>query len=315
MGIAMQGDVMAVACHDQIMILKADPKLANSYPTKSYVYDNVYLPRQSYYTGPVDVHDIHYGNDGHLYGVNTLFSTICRFDQIESFTPIWKPSIIDSLKPIDACHLNGLAMKDGRPTYVSALGYSNEPQGWRHQFPSSGVIIDVDSNEIIASDLMMPHTPRWYDDKLYALCSASEQLVTVDLQSGQTTDVCHIPGFVRGMSRIEDYVFVASSKLRKNSSVFRDLSIADRSNQAAITAVHLPTGTKVAHLSYLSSVDEIYDVQIVTDFRRLNILNRTHEPARQSISTRGFSSWPMQRQTDDQHISVITSKKHHLPTN
>ena len=135
------------------------------------------------------------------------------------------------------------------------------------------------------------------------LCSAAEKLIHVDPKNGKITDICHVPGFVRGMAKIEDYVFVASSKLRKNASIFRDLPIVNHANTASITAIHLPTGSKVAQLQYNTSVDEIYDIQILPGCKRPNILSNMSDQVHQAISTDTISFW----QTSDISNPALTS--------
>ena len=40
-------------------------------------------------------------------------------------------------------------MVDGRPRYVTALGKTDEPAGWRADKARGGVLIDVQSGEIV----------------------------------------------------------------------------------------------------------------------------------------------------------------------
>ena len=49
-------------------------------------------------------------------------------------------------------HLNGLAMIDGRPRYVTAHADTDSAQGWRDHKAGGGVLIDVESGETIISD-------------------------------------------------------------------------------------------------------------------------------------------------------------------
>ena len=55
-----------------------------------------------------------------LWIVNTLFSCLCTLRPEYSFVPRWKPPFISALAAEDRCHLNGLAVADGRPRYVTA---------------------------------------------------------------------------------------------------------------------------------------------------------------------------------------------------
>jgi uncharacterized protein (TIGR03032 family) len=272
MGIAVEGNKMAVATKDEVVLLKNSPELAIAYPTKPNVYDSIWLPRATYYTGQVDVHDLHFGTAG-LWAVNTSFSCLCTIDAEYSFIPKWKPSFISELVSEDRCHLNGLAMQNGEPIFATALGTGNEFQSWRNNITKGGAVFHVPSGEIIARDLAMPHSPRIYENELFLLLSAKEELICLDINTGKYETIAKIPGFVRGMAQVEDYVFITTSRLRKNSTTFKELSLSKSADVAGITVVHLPSGAIVAQFTYLTTVDEIYDIQILPQTLRPNILN------------------------------------------
>lgn len=290
MGMALKDNRMAIATKSEVIVLQNSRALAAAYPNKPNTYDTLFLPQATYYTGQVDIHDLHWGKQ-QLWAVNTSFSCLSTIDHKYSFTPQWKPNFISTLASEDRCHLNGLAMKNGRPQYVSALGTGDTTQSWRENITKGGVLMDVPSNEIIAEGLAMPHTPRLWNDELYVLLSAAEQLVKVDVESGTYETVAHIGGFVRGMAKYGDFVFVCTSKLRKNSSTFKHLDIADKANQAGITVVHLPTGSKVAQLTFQMSVDEIYDIQILPNCIRPNILNTYTDTHTDALSLPKATYW------------------------
>ena len=63
--------------------------------------------------------------------------------------PRWRPPFVTALEPTDRCHLNGLGMVDGRPRYVTALGETDAPAGWRANKARGGILMDVDSGEVI----------------------------------------------------------------------------------------------------------------------------------------------------------------------
>ena len=54
-------------------------------------------------------------------------------------------------------------LKDGRPAYVTAVSESDVVDGWRDHRAGGGIVIDVNSNEIVARGLSMPHSPRWHE--------------------------------------------------------------------------------------------------------------------------------------------------------
>ncbi len=272
MGISFHEDKMLVATKSEVILLKDSPELAKHYPRNPQTYDALYMPRATYYTGVVDIHDIDFGRDG-VYGVNTSFSCLCKIDPEYSFTPIWKPPFISNLVSEDRCHLNGMAMVDGIPRYVTAFSTGDSPQSWRPTVTVSGILMDVRTNEIVAERLKMPHSPRIFDGELYMLFSATGELVRVNLQDGSYEVVYRHKGFVRGLAKYGEYVFIGLSKLRKNSSTFAKLPVAEMANYAGIAIVHLPTGAFVGELRYQSSVDEIYDVQVLPGKKRPGIVN------------------------------------------
>lgn len=77
-----------------------------------------------------------------------------------SFVPLWKPPFISKLAAEDRCHLNGLALERGQAKYVTAVSQSDVADGWRDRRHDGGCVIDVPSNDVIASGLSMPHSPR-----------------------------------------------------------------------------------------------------------------------------------------------------------
>ena len=133
--------------------------------------------------------------------------------------------------------------------------------------------MDIESNEIILSELPVPHTPRIYDDGIWMLLSATGELVKVDTVSGKYEVITPLSGFARGMDRIGDYLFIATSKLRPNSSLFREAPVAKRSVVCGITVVYIPTGSVCGQITYLTSVEELYDLLILEGNRRPNVLN------------------------------------------
>ncbi|MBK6619992.1 MAG: TIGR03032 family protein [Saprospirales bacterium] len=300
MGIALDGEKMAIATMEEVLVLVNSKELALYYPKQPNTYDALYMPRATYYTGQVDIHDLDYGEGG-LYAVNTSFSCLIKIDDNYSFTPIWKPPFISKLVSEDRCHLNGMALENGKPRYVTAFGTGDSPQAWREVVTTGGILMDINSNEFIARELPMPHSPRMFDGQLYLLLSATGELVRLDLKSGKYDVVCKIEGFVRGLARCGDYAFIGLSRLRKNSSTFAKLKIADVANQAGIAVVHLPTGAFAGEIKYHMSVDEIYDVQVLPGMLRPGILNTDKPEFRMGLSTPGATYWsrPDAAETND----------------
>lgn len=266
MGVAIRPDKLAVGSPDQVWYLSAAPEIAPSLPPAGQ-FDACYLTRASHLTGAIDGHEMAWvGSE--LWVVNTLFSCLCSLDERHSFVPRWRPKFISGLAAEDRCHLNGLAVVDGRPRYVTALGETNTDHGWRPGKATGGVIIDIESQAVVTRGLAMAHSPRVHDGRLWVLDSGLGALATVDRQTGQRTVVTQLPGYCRGLSCCGQYAFVGLSKIRETST-FGGLPIAERRAdlKCGVAVVDLITGNAVAALQFVKGVDELFDVQVLPETR------------------------------------------------
>lgn len=272
MGIALKGNMMALAGALGVTVFRTDENLAKTYPERPETYDAFYFPTTQFRTDYVDIHDIAFTNQG-LVGVNTSFSCLAKLDGEYSFHPIWKPTFIHEFVPQDLCHLNGMAVDEkGDIRYVTAFGATTSKEGWREKKLTSGILIDVCTNEIVLDGLPMPHSPRIYNGDVYLLLSAEEKLVKANLQDHTYQEIATVDGFIRGLSFREHYAFIGVSTLRKTHT-FSDLDLVDKEIKAGVVIVDLNTGKTVGEIKYDNSVEELYDVHILQGFQRANILN------------------------------------------
>ena len=294
MGLAVDGNKMAVATKNEVVMLAHDRSLGSAYPNKPGVYDTLFMPRQTFYTGAIAMHDMAFV-EPYIIGVNTLFSCLCMVDGDYSFKPIWKPPFITELASEDRCHLNGLAVDNGAPRYVTALGTTDTPQGWRDNKLNGGMLMDVESSEAIFSDLPMPHSPRIYDGDLYMLLSATSEVVKVDAKAGTYDVIQKLPGFTRGLARYGDYLFVGLSKLR-STHTFGDLELAGKSDViCGIAVLHLATGALVGQMEFIRTCEEIYDVQVLPGLIRPGIIGPDSDIRKQGLSLPDTSFWSVEK--------------------
>jgi uncharacterized protein (TIGR03032 family) len=205
------------------------------------------------------------GGDGdELWLVNTAFGCLCTLDAQHSFVPRWRPPFLTALAADDRCHLNGVAMADGAPKYVTALAETDTPQGWRADKVKSGCLIDVVSGQTVARGFAMPHSPRVHGGRVWMLHSGAGQLVLVDPASGKAQTVTELPGYTRGLALYDRFAFVGLSKIRETST-FGGMPIAERRPElkCGVGVVDLGTGRLLAHLEFMTGVEEIFDVQVV----------------------------------------------------
>lgn len=265
MGVAVSGSRLAVGTGDAIHSYSNVPGLSRTLQPAGK-HDQVFAPRGVVYTGDVAMHEMEYGTaDGAegLWFVNTKFSCLCKQDINYSFEPVWQPEWITELAAEDRCHLNGLAMVDGRPKYVTALSQTDTAGGWRELKGIAGVIIDIETNQLITKGLAMPHSPRWYQNRLWVLESGKGTLATVDIDTGVVKTVATLPGFTRGLAFAGQFAFIGLSQVR--DSVFKDLPVTKTRDErnAGVWVVNINTGQIVGFIKFEGVIQEIFDVKLL----------------------------------------------------
>lgn len=225
--------------------------------------DACYLPRKNHVTGAIDIHEMGYDKYDKLWFINTKMSCLATLDNDHSFKPEWRPPFISAYDLTDRCHLNGLGFRDGIPRYVSMLGASDEPGGWRKNKISGGQIMDIITDDVLVDGLCMPHSPRWYKNALWFLSSGSGQLMR--MEKGKAPEVvAELPGFTRGLDFIERYAIIGLSQIRE-SSTFAGLPLTKRveERQSGVWVVDTQSGQIVAFLVFTGNVQEVFEIKVL----------------------------------------------------
>lgn len=236
--------------------------------------DAYYAPRMSYFTGDLDIHDVALDKDGSPVFINTLFNCLAKPSAEHSFEPIWQPPFISKLVAEDRCHLNGLALRDGVPRYVTMISQTDVYEGWRGQRESGGVVMDISNNEVVCDGLSMPHSPRWHDGKLWLHNSGTGDFGYVDMEKETFVPLAFCPGYLRGLDFIGDHAVVGLSKPRDENKTFTGLALDGRLKEKGIEPrsglyfIDLKTGTITHSLVFEGIVDELYDVAVLNGVRK-----------------------------------------------
>jgi uncharacterized protein (TIGR03032 family) len=271
MGIAVASDRVAVAGRDQIWLLPEHSELAAAIEPAGR-HDRCWLARSSIVTGDIRCHEIAWGVDERgepeLWLVNTLFSCLAGLDPRYSFVPRWRPRFVSELAAQDRCHLNGLAMRDGKPAFVTVMAPSDSPAGWRKAPNAHGAVLEVVSSDVVTTGLAMPHSPRWHAGTLFVLHSGFGRLETVDSATGHRDEVGLVPGYARGLAFHQQFAFVGLSRIRE-TAIFGDVPIAAYHDRlkCGVGVIDINTGTTVATLEFTTAVEEIFDIQIASGAR------------------------------------------------
>lgn len=233
-------------------------------------FDACYVPRTVHITGTLDAHDVGLDDEGQPVFVNTRFNCLARTSKRHSFEVIWKPPFITDIVDEDRCHLNGLAMENGKPRYVTAISRSNTIDGWRDRRSNGGVVIDVQSNEIVCTGLSMPHSPRLHNGQLWLHNSGTGQLGVVEFDTagkGSFVPKVFCPGFLRGLAFHGNFAFVGLSKPRykrfEGLALDQKLKDADAEPWCGVQIIDLTSNSCVDWFRIDGTIGEVYDLEVL----------------------------------------------------
>ena len=282
MGLGVSADGSSLVLATQFQIHRFD----NILPAGQFSpdgFDAIYAPHAGWVTGDVDAHDVGFASDGRPLFVNTKFSCLAAVSDSHSFRPIWTPPFVSRLAPEDRCHLNGLALEEGRPRYVTAVSRSDASDGWRDRRADGGVVIDVERNEIVAEGLSMPHSPRLYDGRLWLLNSGAGEFGFIDPQSGRFEALAFCPGYARGLAFVGRHAVIGLSMPRESrtfSGLPLDAALQARSTdpRSGLAIIDLDNGDMTGWVRIEGIVRELYDVAVLPGVRRPSLIGfRTDE--------------------------------------
>lgn len=279
MGLAVADNRLAVGTKNHVWEFHDQPQVAPKLDPVG-THDACFLPRMVHTTGDIRVHEIGWAGD-ELWLVNTRFSCLCTLDRQYSFVPRWRPKFVSALAPEDRCHLNGLCITGNppRPKYVTCLGETDTAGGWRANKRDGGMLIDVDTHEVLVRGLSMPHSPRMHDGKLWVLESGVGGIGYLDPSTGKVVQVANLPGFTRGIDFVGPLAFVGLSQVRETAA-FSGLPITElpvEERQCGVWVVDIRNGQTIGFLRFEEGVQEIFAVHALTGIRFPDVLTDDDE--------------------------------------
>jgi len=275
MGIAARGNRLVVGTNNEVFEFRNTPAVAPKVePEKRH--DACFIPRSIHYTGNIDIHELDFAGD-ELWFVNTRFSCLCTLDLDHSFVPRWRPPWVSAYAVEDRCHLNGLAVVDGKPRYVTALGMTDTQGGWRENKQSGGVLYDLKHERVLADGLCMPHSPRFYRGRIWFQESGYGSLSYCDPASGKVTRLAQAPGFTRGLDFVDRYALMGLSQVRETST-FDGIPITEDGSErrSGVWIIDIETGEQVGLLRFNDAVEEIFAVKVLPGLTFPSLLEPGH---------------------------------------
>jgi uncharacterized protein (TIGR03032 family) len=285
-GLCLGGESLYLATRYQILRFENVLETGQSFEG----HDRLYMPREALNTGNLDTHDLASGNNGELFFINTRYNCLAAVSDRYSFRPVWMPPFVSELAPGDRCHLNGLALRHGRPAYATCCSASDIVSGWRDDRKSGGRLYDIASNEVITRGLSMPHSPRIFRNRTWLLNAGTGEFGVVDEQTGRFEPVAFCPGFARGLDFVGNTAVIGVSKPRENQ-LFQGLPLDDRFTKAdqpfcGLLFVDLTTGQTTHWLRLDGVITELYDVRVLDDTRNPMAMGFKNDELKKLITTK-----------------------------
>jgi uncharacterized protein (TIGR03032 family) len=270
MGLGISNDVRSLVLATHYQLFRFDNVVPRGGTHGEH--DAVFAPHAAWITGDVDAHDVAFAADGRPVFVNTLFSCIATVSDGASFRPLWRPPFLSRLAAEDRCHLNGLALENGTPRYVTLVANSDVADGWRDRRADGGMLMDVTTNEPLLTGLSMPHSPRLHDGRVWLLNSGTGELGFLDSGTQKFVPVAFCPGYARGLAFIGQYAIVGLSLARENRTfqgLPLDSALAERGAEArcGLMVVDTKTGDTVQWVRLEGVVRELFDVAVLPGIR------------------------------------------------
>jgi len=235
--------------------------------------DALYLPRDSLTTGMINIHDIAWGDEG-LWVVNSTFSCLSTLSPDNSFVARWKPKFISKLVPEDRCHLNGMAMLNGKPKYVTTFNMEDSRDSWSEGRIDYGTLIDIDTDEILIEGMIMPHSPKVYKGEVYVCESGLGVVWRYNPITKEKAQVVKLQGFTRGLYFYGGVMFVGLSQVRASEiKTPSPISTMYDETYAGVWMINLEDNTEIGHIKFDGDVDQIYDIAIIPDSTMPELLN------------------------------------------
>jgi uncharacterized protein (TIGR03032 family) len=126
----------------------------------------------------------------------------------------------------------------------------------------------VESGEIVARGLSMPHSPRLHQGRLWLLNSGTGELGVIDPRDGSFTPVAFVPGYARGLALFGRYAVIGLSRPRHiqtfvGLALEEALKTRDAVPRSGLVVVDIETGRTLHWLRFEHTIDELYDIALL----------------------------------------------------
>ena len=174
----------------------------------------------------------------------------------------------------------------GEPRFVSAIARTDSKLGWKDYLKEGGIVMDVQSNQVVVDGLSMPHSPRIHNGKLWLLESGSGYLGYVDEKNNQFIRQILCPGFARGLTFFGNYALVTTS-LPRTGNYYSGIPLNDNllfdhlTPICGVVLIDIVQRKIIGVIEFKEKIKELYDLKIFEESLAPVILDKYDKTARQ----------------------------------
>lgn len=258
MGLAIQDDLLAIAARHHVLVYELTANCPADLAQCRL--------KAAYHTGRLDAHDLAFDSQGLLFA-NTRFNCAARPSDRVHFARTWQPWFVARSVRRDSCHLNGIGVRDGRLAMATAFCQCGVPAGWRtaERF-TSGILIDVQGEQIAVNGLNMPHSPRWHESRWWFCNSGEGAVCTFAPGRAGVEEVAALAGFTRGLTFAHGRAAVGLSRIRRRH-ILDAPPVRQRwpALRAGVAIIDPASGAETGGVEFVRGGREVYDVAFIPE--------------------------------------------------
>lgn len=246
------------------------------------------LPEKSrYFPGSFYIHDLVLF-DGDLHATITGHNFFGKVPFDKDWENVWSPKILGKAGDLkfrqNFLQLNSVAIGNqgiGSSYFTGFSELTTGPKPWKDGYGplEKGVVFSGDSGEVICRDLTCPHSAKINGDKLWLCNSGFGEVGYLDTPLYKKADsmkfipIATLPGFVRGMTIVGDYIFVGLSKVIEKYEPYAP-GVDPKNSKCGIWIINKHSGQTLGSLDWVNGY-QVYDVQFLPGIAQPEFPNGT----------------------------------------
>lgn len=243
--------------------------------------DDVLLINQSSHTtGFVGARDVAVDGEGRVLFTTALCNGVATAGRRANIDLVARPPFVSEDVAEERCHVLGLAVDEaGELAYLTAAAETDDPMGWLTGLRDGGVVVDVQSDAVLARGLSLPCSPRVHGGELFVANAGTGELVRIDRESGRSSRVVGLPGLARGLAFVGDRAVVGCSvpPIEGPYTALPIVTSPPKRPRHGLAVVDVTTGSVEHTLTFDLGSGDVHAIAVIEDAPRVGLRGHQHD--------------------------------------